>query len=121
MDPKHDVTPEAIAARRAKQEKHWWGRRKARARAESDGRWANRDRPVTREQFTIEVTENLTGLGGALGRGRSRNQLLRYRVVVIDTATGRPQCVSQSFTYRTAFAVGERCVSELISGRKRVK
>ncbi|WP_329127414.1 hypothetical protein [Streptomyces sp. NBC_01465] len=121
MDPKHDVTPEAVAARRAEQEKSWWGRRKAKARAKSDERWANRDETVVRERFTIEVTENLTGLGGALEHERGRNQSLRYRVVVIDTQTGRPQHVSQSFTYRMAFTDGEKYVGKLVNGTKLVK
>ncbi len=103
----------------------------AKTRAKTDAKQAKHDaymektgRPVShaavsRERFAIDVTENLTSIGGALGGGR--RGALRYRVVVTDTETGRPQHVTQTFSYKLAYADGERYVNRLVSGAKKVK
>jgi hypothetical protein len=70
------------------------------------------------ERFAIMVTENRTGVGG---RFRCGNSALGYRVDVTDVTTGRTQYVSENFTYRLAYADGEKYVRKLTGGTRRVR
>ncbi|MFH8570012.1 hypothetical protein [Streptomyces sp. NPDC017993] len=71
-----------------------------------------------RERFAITVTENRTGVGG---RFRCGNSALGYRVDVTDVTTGRTQYVSENFTYRLAYADGEKYLRKLVAGTKRLR
>ncbi|MET8677158.1 hypothetical protein ABZW18_06065 [Streptomyces sp. NPDC004647] len=76
------------------------------------------DGAVSRERFAIEIAEGLMGVGVPFRRGCSA---LGFRVVVTDTKTGRRQYVSENYTHDLAFADGEKYVTKLITGKKRLK
>ncbi|MBT2525594.1 hypothetical protein J7E91_09140 [Streptomyces sp. ISL-99] len=76
------------------------------------------DSSLSRERFTIDVAEGLMGIGVPFRRGCSA---LGFRVVVTDTETGRRQYVSENYTHDLAYADGEKYVTKLITGVKRVK
>lgn len=76
------------------------------------------DGSLSRERFTIDVAEGLMGVGVPFRRGCSA---LGFRVVVTDTETGRRQYVSENYTPDLAYADGEKYVTKLITGAKRVK
>ena len=78
--------------------------------------------PILRERFTIDVNQNLSGLGGAVARGQSTaDMLLGYTVIVTDSATGVPQFVTQAPSYRMAYRVGEQHVQKIMTGKATVK
>lgn len=78
----------------------------------------------TMERFRIDVSENLTGLGGPLGgftRSKGRNSpltQLSYRVVVTDLESGRPLFVRPAITYKAAYQEGERWVRRRCEGKR---
>ncbi|MCX4582378.1 hypothetical protein [Streptomyces sp. NBC_01481] len=76
------------------------------------------DGSVSRERFAIDIAEGQMGVGVPLRRGCSA---LGFRVRVIDTTTGRRQYVSENYTHDLAYADGEKYVTKLITGAKRVK
>lgn len=76
------------------------------------------DATVSRERFAIEIAEGLMGVGVPFRRGCSA---LGLRVQVIDTKTGRRQYVSENYTHDLAYADGEKYVTKLITGTKKVK
>lgn len=76
------------------------------------------DGSVSRERFAIDIAEGLMGVGVPFRRGCSA---LGFRVVVTDRETGRRQYVSENYTHDLAYADGEKYVTKLITGTKRVK
>ncbi|MEN8654833.1 hypothetical protein ABCR94_30640 [Streptomyces sp. 21So2-11] len=76
------------------------------------------DTVVSRERFAIDIAEGQMGVGVPFRRGCSA---LGFRVLVIDTETGRRQYVSENYTHDLAYADGEKFVTKLITGAKRVK
>ncbi|MBT2391857.1 hypothetical protein J7E87_21080 [Streptomyces sp. ISL-1] len=76
------------------------------------------DGSVSRERFRIDIAEGLMGVGVPFRCGSSA---LGFRVVVTDTETGRRQYVSENYTHDLAYADGEKYVTKLITGRRRVK
>ncbi|WP_455351205.1 hypothetical protein [Streptomyces sp. SYSU K217416] len=76
------------------------------------------DGPVSRDRFAVDVAEGLMGVGVPFRRGCSA---LGFRVIVTDTETGRRQYVSENYTHDLAYADGERYITKLVTGRKRVK
>lgn len=76
------------------------------------------DAAISRERFAIEIKEGLMGVGAPFRRGCSA---LGFRVRVIDTRTGRRQYVSENYTADLAYADGEKYVTKLVNGTKKVK
>ncbi|MCZ4102846.1 hypothetical protein C8250_033990 [Streptomyces sp. So13.3] len=74
--------------------------------------------PVSRDRFAVDVAEGLMGVGVPFRRGCSA---LGFRVLVTDKETGRRQYVSESYTHDQAYANGQKYITELVTGRKRVK
>jgi len=71
--------------------------------------------PVTRERFSIEVTENIAT------SGMDTTKALKYRWTVTDTATGVPQRTSYAFTYAGGHREATMFVAKLLSGKKKIK
>ncbi|WP_434587213.1 hypothetical protein [Streptomyces sp. A5-4] len=74
--------------------------------------------PVSRDRFAVDVAEGLMGVGVPFRRGCSA---LGFRVLVTDKETGRRQYVSENYTHDLAYADGEKYITKLVAGRKRVK
>ncbi|MFD5695327.1 hypothetical protein [Streptomyces rubiginosohelvolus] len=71
--------------------------------------------PVTRERFSIEVTENI----GTADMGTTKG--LKYRWTVTDTATGVPQRTAYAFTYAGGHREATMFVAKLLNGKKKIK
>ncbi|KPI09947.1 hypothetical protein OV450_3438 [Actinobacteria bacterium OV450] len=72
--------------------------------------------PIDPGRFEIRV-EGDTFTGGVLLGGGTVGYVAR----VIDRETGRPQKSLYTFTWRGAYAEGERYVEKIVAGKKKIK
>ncbi|MEU2907921.1 hypothetical protein ABZ771_34395 [Streptomyces globisporus] len=110
---KHETKKAEHAAKKAERKAEFQRRRaKALGRISPD---ELAEIPVTRERFSIEVTENIATGDMGVTKG------LKYRWTVTDTATGVPQRTGYAFTHAGGHREGMMFVAKILSGKKKIK